>query len=168
MRNDKNLNNPQTDALSTAQKAEEKFGEEGVKCFEQMFQTNNFDFSLVPDKSPGTVVHYTAFIGDLDKMKQLQALGANLLDKNWNGRTAIHYSAQSGNLEMVQWLAEQGLDVNAKDDSGNTLMFEAADSENLALAQWLAEQGLDVNAKNEWKETPLFYAASGDNLSLTQ
>ena len=105
MRNDKNLNNPQTDALSTAQKAKEKFGKEGVKCFEQMFQTNNFDFSLVPDNLPGNVVyssgnvvHYTAFIGNLNRMKQLQELGANLFDSDRYQKTAIHYSAENGNL----------------------------------------------------------------------
>ena len=98
MRNDKNQNNPQTDALSTAQKAEEKFGEEGVKCFEQMFQTGNFDFSYIPDSSPGNVVHYTAFIGNLNRIKQLQDRGANLLDKDREQKTAIHYSAENGNL----------------------------------------------------------------------
>ena len=97
MRSNKNQNNSQTDAQSMAQKAEEKFDEEGVKCFEQMFQTNNFDFSLVPDNLPGNVVyssgnvvHYTAFIGNLNRMKQLQELGANLFDSDRYGKTAIH------------------------------------------------------------------------------
>ena len=150
MSNNKKQENPQTNesnALTLEQKAEKLFSKEGVKCFEQMFQTGNFDFSLVPDQSPGTVVHYAAFIGDLDKMKQLQALGANLLDKSWNGRTAIHYSAQNGNLEMVQWLAEQGLDVNAKDYSGETPLFSAIRCGNLELVQLLWEQGANISVK---------------------
>ena len=42
MSNDKKQENPQTNdsnALTLEQKAEKLFGEEGVKCFEQMFTT---------------------------------------------------------------------------------------------------------------------------------
>ncbi len=78
------------------------FDEKDVKRFEQMFQTGNFDFTYRSDNLHfnANVLDYAALMGNLDRVKQLLELGADINSKNENGTTVLHCAAESGNLEI--------------------------------------------------------------------
>ena len=45
----------------------DRFGKAGVECFEQMFQTEKFDFDYQCDRG-GNVLHYAALTGNLNRV----------------------------------------------------------------------------------------------------
>ena len=172
--------------LKEAQKA---FSKLRVSRFEQMFQTGKFDF-----KSCGragslyrfTVMHYAAFMGDLNRVKLLAEKGGDINVKTSNDMTPLHFAAQSGNLDLVQWLVEQGADVNAKgSDYGETALYYAIKGGNYEIVQWLLEHGAKLYPDesefdddggesesssdiNEMLSKYLFAAVQSGNLKLVQ
>ena len=146
-----------SDRQAQTELAIRKFGQENVERFEQMFQTEEFDFKN--GLFNGNILHYAALIGDLNRVKLLVEKGANVNARDFIGASVLHYAAQSGNLELVQWLVKHGSNVNTKDDDGKTVLHSAASSGNVELVKWLIEKGLDINKKSKDKETVLHSAA---------
>ena len=124
----------------------DRFGRASVECFEQMFQTEKFDFGY-QGKCGCNILHYAALTGNLNRVKLLIERGADVNAEDKNGLTVLHFAAKSGNLKLVKWLVEKGLDVNSKNVHGGTILHDAARSGNMELVRWLVGKGLDVNAK---------------------
>ena len=145
--------------------AQNEFCKLNVSRFEKMFQTGSFDFK--PQKYDHTVMHYAAFLGDLDRVKLLTEKGGDINVKGCNNKTPLHFAALSGNMELVQWLVQQGADLKAITSYDETALHFAAQSDNLELVQWLAEQGFDINAKESYdNETALHYAVKNGNFEM--
>ena len=63
--------------------------------------------------------------GDLNEIQQLLAMGVDLNDADYDGRTPLHVAASEGHLKAVQFLVEHGALVTAKDRWGNTAQNDA-------------------------------------------
>ena len=152
-----------------AKNATDAFGENSVQRFEQMIKNNNFDFSYCSSESISSganILHYAAFTGNLNLVKNLVKQGGDLKKKDESCRTVLHYAAESGSLELVQWLIEQGLDVNEKDNDGkNALLFAASHFNCWETVQWLIEQGLDVNSRDNSGKPSCFLKPNTKNRS---
>ena len=85
----------------------DRFGRAGVECFEQMFQTEKFDFDYQCDRG-GNVLHYAALTGNLNRVKLLIERGADVNAKDNSGKTVLDYVIESRNLKLYSWLKEHG------------------------------------------------------------
>jgi uncharacterized protein len=59
-------------------------------------------------------------------VRLLVETGADIMAKDWHGRTALHGAAMRGIKTVVLLLLEMGADVAAKDDRGGTALHCAA------------------------------------------
>ncbi|KZY97339.1 hypothetical protein A3749_07775 [Oleiphilus sp. HI0078] len=78
-----------------------------------------------------TALIYAATLGDLDKVKKLINLGANINHRKHNGSTALIAAAQAGESEVVELLMNKGADPNlkailsnVKQKDGRTISYE--------------------------------------------
>ena len=59
-----------------------------------------------------------AINGDIRKVKESIATGANVDVKDNDGETALHRAALNGHVEVAKVLIEKGADVGAKNNDG--------------------------------------------------
>ncbi len=130
-----------SDSEKLANDARRRFGKLNISRFEEMFQTGKFDFRVYKHF---TVVDYAAFMGDLDRVKQLAEYADKVKYSISYSYDMLHFAAKSGNLELVQWLVEQGLDIKADDTDDYPTLYYAVNSGNFELVQWLVEQGASI------------------------
>ena len=104
-----------TPPKKSVQDAERRFGKSAVNRFEQMFQSGQFDFTPQGNKDV-TVLHYAAYMDNLDRVKLLIEKGADvnmgrvklLVDKGGDFMdTPLIIAAKNNNLEMVKFLVEK-------------------------------------------------------------
>eukprot|EP00960_Hanusia_phi_P033537 750499-Hanusia_phi.AAC.11 len=88
---------------------------------------------------------HAAHVGDVDTVRILIRQGANIDEKNYDGRTVLHIACAEGNYRMV--LLNHGADKNIKDRWGNTPLQEAISHKQTLivglLTQWKASLGID-------------------------
>ena len=130
-----------SDSEKLANDARRTFGKLNISRFEEMFQTGKFDFKFLGRYN---VVHYAAFMGDLDRVKQLAEYADKVKYTISYSYDMLHFAAKSGNLELVQWLVDQGLDIKAEDFEDYPTLYYAVDSGNFELVQWLVEHGASI------------------------
>ena len=108
---------------------------------------------------------------DLDYMKLLHELGADITVVNADGVTALLAAAGVGSrapeeeagtederLEALPWLLEFGLDIDAVSRQGQSAMHGAALKNAPGIVRWLDEQGADIavwNREDRNGRTPL-------------
>jgi len=63
-----------------------------------------------------SVVH----LGDVNKLKLMEARGANMNSADYDGRTALHVAASQGKQTIIKWLLERGASVHARDYNNDT------------------------------------------------
>lgn len=142
-----------SDSEKRDRQAQEIFGKLNISRFEEMFQTGKFDFRFFGHYN---VVHYAAFMGDLDRVKQLAEYADSVKYSISYSLNMLHFAAQSGNLELVQWLVEQGLDVSSEYVDSDSTLYYAMESGNFEMVQWLMEHGAKLcydEADNESDES---------------
>lgn len=140
-----------------------------IDSFEDMFKTGRINLNF-RSLDHGKVLHYAALKGNLDWVKRIVEMGADVNETDRCDRTPLLFAAISGNLDVVEYLAEQDADVNAKDDYEKTALHFAAEVGSLDVVKWLVEKGLDVNAKDDDVNhmSVLLYAVESDSLELVE
>jgi uncharacterized protein len=78
---------------------------------------------------------------DLEAVKSSIAQGANVNDKDKDGKTALIYASEKGNADIVKFLIAQGANVNAKDKDGKTALMYAADKGHTDVVALLKNAG---------------------------
>ncbi|MEL7123457.1 MAG: glutaminase, partial [Bacteroidota bacterium] len=68
---------------------------------------------------------YAASSGDMDELKRLDAMGADLGAADYDGRTALHLAAAENQVEVVRYLIKRGVDVKPIDRWNNTPIADA-------------------------------------------
>lgn len=128
-------------------------GQNDLKSIEELVSSQpNIN---VADGKGVRLVHYAAFIGNIDVLNLLVARGADPKAATIGGWTTLHYAVHNGQLEMAKLLVSKGLPIEAKDLGGETPLFYAVEAGHIATVQWLIAKGADVNNGNNQGEMPL-------------
>ncbi|QJT94912.1 ankyrin repeat domain-containing protein [Wolbachia endosymbiont of Diaphorina citri] len=85
--------------------------------------------------------------GNLDKVKDLIAQGADLETKDNNGNTALHNACSNGHLKVVEYLIEKGASLKAKNKEGKTPLDLAVQKDYADIVQTIEQMQLDLNEK---------------------
>jgi ankyrin repeat protein len=111
---------------------------------------NTADLDDVDAVSSGgiTKLMVAANTGDLDRLKDLIARGADVNAQDDFGWTALRYAARRKDLAVAEALVVLGADVNLGAKSGRTPLMSAVVNNSSNIVQLLVESGADVNAKN--------------------
>lgn len=94
-------------------------------------------------------LHQAAIDGDITKIRNLLASGANVNAKDKDGRTALILAALKGRVEVVQLLLNNGADPNAQDKQGDTAMSGVRRSGQIRMGQLLKKSGAKTPAYNQ-------------------
>ncbi|MHC4663014.1 MAG: ankyrin repeat domain-containing protein [Planctomycetota bacterium] len=139
------------------------------ELLERLAKTKGLDINT-PMKSGRTILHGTVRHDyyNVEKVKLLLALGADVNVKDEKGITPLHDSAGAvgGVLapkvrEVATLLIDNGADVNAKADDGKTpLHFASEGYAHYGMVKLLVENGADVNAKTDIGLTALHFLAN--------
>ncbi|MBO4349338.1 MAG: ankyrin repeat domain-containing protein [Proteobacteria bacterium] len=117
---------------------------------------SGLDTSKVINSDGNTTLH--SYANDVEVAKVLIQSGADVHQKNEEGRTPIFYARS---VDAFKLLIDRGADIKALDNHHHTLLHAALNTEILSFLHGL---GLDVNAQNDDGRTPIFFADSMDAL----
>lgn len=99
--------------------------------------------------------------GEIEKVKNLLAQGAEINAKTRHGATALFYAADRGNVEMIALLLERGAEINLKDTFYNaTAISWAAYNDRIEAVKLMLAKGA------EGADDILMIGVSGKNLAL--
>ena len=109
-----------------------------------------------------TALHWAANNGDLDMVKQLIALGANVnAGTRIGGMTPLYMAARKGNAAIISALLKAGAKAKEVNSNGTTVLMVAAASGDADSVRALIDAGAEVNAvDNTNGQTALMFAAS--------
>ena len=110
-------------------------------------------------KAPNIAIHFAAFRGNLEAVKQHLAAGTDVNAKDDIGKTPLHRAADAGHKEIVELLIAKGADVNASISMGTPLHY-AARSGHKEIVELLIAEGADVNAGTRGGLTPLSWTSN--------
>jgi ankyrin repeat protein len=101
-----------------------------------------------------------ALDGDTERVKDLIHQGAEINQRDDNGRTALMFAVNNMHYETMKVLLEYGADVQARSNEGGTALMAAAGmAGDLRMVQALLDKGADVHAKlRETNETAATFA----------
>ncbi|NER00133.1 MAG: hypothetical protein F6K30_26115 [Cyanothece sp. SIO2G6] len=114
---------------------------------------------------PERVIHESALIGDLKKIKNCLKSGLDINIKDFSGVTALHYAAKGGQLEVGELLINNGADINLSMNSqgGPPLSWAILFKKNQFM-ELLISKGANINTSDEKQRSPLHLAAWSGNL----
>ena len=117
----------------------------------------DFSFDLV----------YDAEHGDLERIKEDLAAGADINFIAGDGNTPFSAAVSFGDLNIMKYLLEHGADPYAKMLDGGTALIRAAWQGKMNVARYLVETlHFDVNAADGQGRTPLYCAVLDSHLEL--
>ena len=116
-------------------------------------------------------VSYTEMVtaianGDVQKVKDLLAKGADPKAKSNNGMQPIHFAVGGGNAEIFNLLLDKGADLKSKDKDGAEPIHFASISGNMEVFKLLLEKGADPNIKDKSGESPIDHARNKKIVAL--
>lgn len=80
----------------------------------------------------------------IDEVKQLLEQGADVNQRDIQGRDSMHYAAEHG-PEMMRLVLDYGADVNTQDNDGNTPLLNAISCYDVAGVRFLLQTHADPN-----------------------
>ena len=104
-------------------------------------------------------LHAAAEEGQLEVVKMLLGMNADLGQLDEHGRTALMYAAEEGQLSVVQFLVEKGAKVNQQDKEGRTALAYAAAERQTEVVRFLLEKGADLSLRDKNGHSALDHAA---------
>lgn len=97
--------------------------------------------------------------GDLERVDQLIAAGADVNRSEPDGTTALLWAAYQSDAEMVTKLLQAGADPNAANSFGVTPLIQASRTGDAPVIEALLAGGADVAVSHPTGETPLMAAS---------
>lgn len=106
--------------------------------------------------------------GDILRVNELLAEGADVNAKNNYGVTALMGASFEGRVETVKALLAEGADVNVKDKKGITALMFTSGFGHVEIVKALMDKGADVNAKSKRGSTALMFALKEWRVEIVQ
>lgn len=121
------------------------------------------------DRSNIPLLSIAAKAGDLETVKGLLELGAQLEHVDRTNKTPLMHAAQSKSPEVIQFLLDEGADLQARDTMGMTPLSWAAFQGTVEAVQILIDGGADANVVDSTLGySPLLWASAfGDSSSIS-
>jgi ankyrin repeat protein len=91
------------------------------------------------------VLHWAAFIGNVDAVDFLISVGTDMEQTCSQGRTSLLIASTNGNTCVVKVLLAKGADINHRSHNGATALGWAACHDHVDTVRSLLEEGLDIN-----------------------
>lgn len=117
-------------------------------------------------------LHEAANVGDRDLVSKLLADGADIDERDAEGRTPLYMAGLGAMPKMIDKLLIQGADASIRDNKGLTVLHAAASGGDAETVTLLVGDGpfalrvdLDDNA-NEAGETPVIVAAKANEADI--
>ena len=79
----------------------------------------------------GSALNWAAATGSCAVLQLLLARGANVENRDLDGKLPVHDAAMTGHLEALRILCEGGCPADASDEHGRSAVFEAAETGSL-------------------------------------
>ena len=121
--------------------------EEQMKLDKELF-TECVGYSERDDKPDGAYIQKYGRFFNINKIKRLIEMGADVNVKNKNRHSPLYFAVSWSNKALVEILISAGADVNTVDRRGELPLYFAVYSDNVPIAKLLISAGADVNAKN--------------------
>ena len=117
-----------------------------------------------PDSEGNTVLLLSVLNGDIQNLKQLANLGANINAVNKARESALHLAIRRGSSDIVRWLFDHHSDPTQNDSIGNSLLHSAVIYEQpTILKQLIEEMHIGVDHTNNSGNSALHYTAFNRN-----
>ncbi len=84
---------------------------------------------------------WAASHGDLTEIRRLIALGVDINEADYDGRTALHLAASEGQINIVRYLIGKNINLNPIDRWNRTPLSDAYTQRNLAMIKLLESHG---------------------------
>jgi ankyrin repeat protein len=122
------------------------------------------------DEFGRTALHHAAADGDLARVLELLAGGANPNVSDSRSWAPLHFAAQARSASVARALLDAGADIDSVDDNGNTPLWRAVfnsrgDGELIRL---LREYGADPYRMNSHGQSPVSLAHTISNNEVAQ
>lgn len=85
-------------------------------------------------------LHYAAFAGHADLVKDLVSWGGDINARTTNGSTVLMMAAREGHENIASYLLEEGADPRARNDASETALIWAMRHNNLKIAKLVSDQ----------------------------
>jgi len=84
---------------------------------------------------------WAASQGDLSEVKRYVALGIDIDESDYDGRTAIHLASSEGHVNVIEYLIQRKVNVNPVDRWGNTPLDDTVRHKHKAAVDILKKHG---------------------------
>ncbi|GAB2223645.1 hypothetical protein Drorol1_Dr00004383, partial [Drosera rotundifolia] len=103
----------------------------------------NGDVEEVDDAPPSLKLMYAANEGDIDGIRELVGLGADVNFRDIDNRTPLHVAACQGYGDVVEMLVKMGAKIDSKDRWGSTPLADAVYYKNDEVVKLLEKYGAE-------------------------
>jgi ankyrin repeat protein len=126
-----------------------------TKSISNLLQQQSID---VADSKGWTALHYAAEGGQLEVVKWLIEMNANVNAAENDGGTALHLAAARGHKTVVMELLNRQANIDVTDKLQRTALHYAAKGGHKEVGQILVDRGAKVDEADGWLNTALIYA----------
>ena len=132
-----------------------------LKLFEDFNDYDPYELMIIPPQKKGEMLveEIQKREPNLDLVRDLIVLGANVDWQDGDGRTALHECAYKNRPEILRMLLDAGADVNIQDNDGWTALHWCAYEYHPEIARMLIDAGADVNIQHNNGYTALHWCA---------
>ncbi|OGN65848.1 MAG: hypothetical protein A2888_03340 [Chlamydiae bacterium RIFCSPLOWO2_01_FULL_28_7] len=111
-----------------------------VRDFREIFDPHHRIHDLTIDQK-NTAFKKAAKLGNIDAIKILLNLGAQIDHVDNDGITALMTAAQMGHLNVVEFLVQNGTQIDHADNIGWTALMAAANNNHPNVVEFLVQNG---------------------------
>ena len=133
-----------------------------IKLFENFEEYDPYELMITPPNKKAEMIFKEIEKRDkanLNLVRDLIALGANVDWQNNNGWTALHWCAYNNHSRILGLLIDAGVDVNIQDNDGWAALHWCAFMNQPDIARMLIDAGADVNIQQNAGWTALHRCA---------